>query len=421
MNRKVCIKIRHIGIAPSGNRLRCIKFIAGCGLAGLVLALGLPKLNEMPRAAETLKDRQSLLSTNSFPCSAYNAFDAPHVWDRLADAGFQFLGPDYAQAVHAPDPDAGFGIIQHLRFAPELIDGIEKPTARQQIAALIETQVRAADAFPIAAWALHPDELRWWRRNEMLFLEHVHQMIRVLDPRARPLWVYEANHRTVDDLIKTGRHQDIVVKSLYTNYGGHARSRAWVYSSGRDMAAASSALKHTIGPFAVLEMFEDPPDDLLFKVPQLVRHDIYAALLAGVRGFILYTFRPRTEYAAREPYLASYLTELQKICADGNIGRIFLEGERLQPLPFLVVSGASTQRIKNRAAKDVPAVHTVSLKHDGTTHHFFVNSSLSPVRIKLDLSMSSADANMTGDGHRSRDGMDDLIWLDGLGVVILSE
>jgi len=86
----------------------------------------------------------------------------------------------------------------------------------------IGEQVReVADRPEIAWWYLAPEELRYWRKKEMTYLEVAADAIREADPLDRPVWMYDPNHRNAAALARTVKHLDVCGKGMYTNYAGH--------------------------------------------------------------------------------------------------------------------------------------------------------------------------------------------------------
>lgn len=61
----------------------------------------------------------------------------------------------------------------------------------------------------------------------VIYLRIVSETIRAHDPRHRPVWMYDPNHRTREGLVATGRYLDIIGKGTYVNGAGYQDDRIW--------------------------------------------------------------------------------------------------------------------------------------------------------------------------------------------------
>ena len=124
-----------------------------------------------------------------------------HGWPVVAHIGPQITFNDKAPAKYKLDP----------------------ASLRQEV----EKQVRDLAAHKeIVWWAIHPEELRPWRRDEMQYLAIVTDTIRKHDPQTRPLYLYNPNHRDATSLIPIAKQVDILAKGCYVNSVGRKRDRA---------------------------------------------------------------------------------------------------------------------------------------------------------------------------------------------------
>lgn len=133
------------------------------------------------------------------------------------------------------------------------------PLTPDEIRERIGEQVRQAAGNPeIAWWYLKPEELRYWRKNEMTYLEVATETIRRNDPLKRPVWMYDPNHRDAAALAHTVKHLDICGKGMYTNYSGQRDNRVWVrWTIEQEIEAIRKANPAAI-PIAVPELFQEP-------------------------------------------------------------------------------------------------------------------------------------------------------------------
>ncbi len=59
---------------------------------------------------------------------------------------------------------------------------------------------RHAESKFAVMWAVQPEELRPWRKDEMTYLKVVCEAIRAADPKGRPIFLYNPNHRDGNSL-----------------------------------------------------------------------------------------------------------------------------------------------------------------------------------------------------------------------------
>ena len=137
------------------------------------------------RAADELFPRGSL-----FPCAAYSVGSGPVLQAnadllRYRPSGFNLLGPQYGpnQTVLQETKTYGLRGIYTVGADVDFLKekGLPKPV--DELAAEVNAQVSkvAADR-TIAWWYLAQEELRTWRRDEMLYLEKITEAIRKADP-----------------------------------------------------------------------------------------------------------------------------------------------------------------------------------------------------------------------------------------------
>ena len=111
----------------------------------------------------------------------------------------------------------------------------------------------------IAYWNVTPEERRFWKKNEMLYLKTMYEIIRENDPQKRPVFMYEPGHRNAGALAKTLPFMDLCAKGTYTNYSGHKNDRGWVRYSIEQETEAIKICKKGI-PFLLPEMFQQPEE-----------------------------------------------------------------------------------------------------------------------------------------------------------------
>ena len=194
---------------------------------------------------------------------------------------------------------------------------------REQVAAV-------ADSDTIYAWYLQPEELRFWIPLEMEYLRVASEAIREADPKKRPIWMYEPNHRNRGSLKKTLPYQGIAGKGAYTNFAGRKNERAWVSWSMEQQRQAIADVNPDILPVAVLEMFQEPAPEERPLIRSWVRHDSYASLLGGARAMVIFSFSKRKGFGSREAYYNAYVEVAQELNGESALGKVFLQGKEVE-------------------------------------------------------------------------------------------
>lgn len=157
--------------------------------------------------------------------------------ERDAKNGFSVTGPEYGTAfrVNPEERERKLAAIRNAGLPYPAFIGIEmffhdkdkmKSLTETQIREEITRQVKSLVDDPLVCWwYVVPEEIRFWRKNEMDYFKTVTETIRSLDPRGRPVWMYEPNHRNQESLEKTGIYQDIIGKGCYVNLAGFQNDR----------------------------------------------------------------------------------------------------------------------------------------------------------------------------------------------------
>eukprot|EP00764_Aduncisulcus_paluster_P011427 gnl/Carplike_NY0171/4382_a5945_275.p1 GENE.gnl/Carplike_NY0171/4382_a5945_275~~gnl/Carplike_NY0171/4382_a5945_275.p1 ORF type:complete len:424 (-),score=17.74 gnl/Carplike_NY0171/4382_a5945_275:21-1292(-) len=243
--------------------------------------------------------------------------------------------------------------------------------------AVKEIVVKAAPAKEIAWWNISPEELRFWKKSEMLYLKTVSETIRKYDPMKRPVFMYEPNARTAKSLSKTVKYLDIIGKGMYTNHNSMKDSRVWCrWTIEQETQAIKKAGRKGAIPIALPEMFQQPTDKELKLINSWARHDVYSALIAGAKGVIIFSASKRPKFAARQKYLDAYL----KICRELNgkleLGQVLLFGKRKDDLTAEIIQGPETIRLKKRRVDKVyKSVDMANISYNNSRYLFLVNSS----------------------------------------------
>ncbi|MBP1583980.1 MAG: hypothetical protein J6866_08495 [Victivallales bacterium] len=288
-----------------------------------------------------------------YPCGQQMLFSGysplPRHYDRLKEGGFNTLGPIYHRGFDEFLQNCEkLGLHCLYSIAPRL--SAEQPTAytKQQIDApdfdfenlrrqVTEIVSAKASSDKIAAWNIQPEEMRFWMKNEMRYLEVMAQAIHDADPKHRPVFMYTPGHRDGSSLVKElSNGGDFIAQGCYVNYSGNKHQRIRVKWVMEQASFAKSQINRPLTTLLLPEMFGKVPDEEKGLIPSWVRHDVYCGLANGAQGVLVYSLFPRAGLDF-EAYLEPYLRCAREL-ADG-LGAVFLFGERRDDLSATLVSG----------------------------------------------------------------------------------
>jgi hypothetical protein len=336
---------------------------------------------------------------DTFPFLGYSGKAEEQARDGFTIFGPVYGGQDSQRRSLEEARSAGLPFVYAVGAPVNFHSNPQKLLEPERVAEIVAEQVSAlADDDSICWWYVHPEELRHWRAKEMEYLQTVVETIRANDPRGRPIWMYEPNHRKADSLVKTGLWQDIIGKGSYVNLSGHKDSRIWVRYSIEQQLEAARLLEAKDGrPRTVLlmpELCADPQDeaeDVLIE--RWVRHDVYLGLMTGAEGVAIWSMWPRA--GVRRTYSVwreAYNAVAREITGELGLGQVFLNGVACSEISFELLSGPSelelftgsmndleagnlTEAEKAGQTKVYPAVMIKALRHRGRIYVFACNSS----------------------------------------------
>ena len=295
------------------------------------------------------------------------------------------------QAALAAKFPVAYPIVAHQDGKPADINTLSGKGAKIDWPAVLDdiaAQVKAALAEQsdnIAWWYFLPEELRWWKSNEMKLLREAKRIIHELDPLKRPVWMYNPNHYSAEGLKHYTPILDILGKGMYVNYSGHRDQRAWTRWSCEAQLQAIAETKSKAFPICVPEMFQEPPPERLDDIPVWVRHDVYMGLVCGCKGVAVFSFarRPKFSSDARDTYLESYALAAKELT--GPLGQVFLFGRPASTLKVVQLSGPAAVEVKlSKSTLKFPPVKSLEVEYKTGRHLFLVNSAPETVTVRVE-------------------------------------
>jgi hypothetical protein len=318
-----------------------------------------------------------------FPCAAYSVGSGPVLQAnadllRFRPSGFNLLGPQYGlnQTVLQDAKAYGLRAIYTVGADVDFLKEKGLPRSIDELAADVTAQVsKVAQDRTIAWWYLAQEELRTWRRDEMLYLERITEAIRKADPLRRPILMYDANHRSSAEMALTGRHLDFAAKGSYVNYSGNIDRRAWLAASIQQEVEAARLAPRKLSPLLIPEMFQNAPPGRRGQIARWVRHDVVRGLIEGASGLLIFSFARRDKFEDYEAYFFAYTRITPALCGFGELGRALLLGEDIPTAtvdPSYPVKDVSIEAFGKTIS--VPAVGLRAIRHQGAVYVLLANS-----------------------------------------------
>jgi hypothetical protein len=265
--------------------------------------------------------------------------------------GYTAIGPYYSKdpnEILGSSQKAGLPCMYSLGMNLDWPDPCTVTPSDEEIEKIIKKQMSCvANDANIMAWYVLPEEVRYWRENEMHVLEYMCELIRKLDLLKRPVWTYEANNRGADALAKTIVYQDYCGKGMYTNYTGYKDQRIFCRWSVEQEVEAIKKAKPSAVPLVLPEMYTDPEPNEVNLIRAWTRHDVYLGLVSGGKGVVIWSgYRYRDGFSRFQDYYDGYASTAKELTGPLNLGQVFLFGERRNDIKLQVLSGTAIVKYK---------------------------------------------------------------------------
>lgn len=269
-------------------------------------------------------------------------------------------------------------------FDPNQVFPSEEELKKQ----ITEQVTSVAENPEIAWWEIRPEEMRWWRKNEMNYMKIIYEAAKAADPYKRPVWMYEPCNRDADSLLKTLEYQDVCGKGMYPSHAGFKEQRIWCrWSMEQEVEAVRQADKGAI-PIAVPEMFVDPEDSDIHLIDDWVRHDVYLAMVTGAKGIVVFSgYGHRKNFTTFDKYYTGYTDIAKKFNGPPALGEVFLFGDKRNDLMIKILSGPATVKLNLKYPDrelTYPSVSFLDIAYGTDRYLFVVNSANDPVTINID-------------------------------------
>lgn len=263
--------------------------------------------------------------------------------------GFTVAGPVYGNQLPYLQRcfSNGWPVVAHI--GPRITFNDKSPDKYKVNAAALRAEVakQVAELAPhreIVWWAVTPEELRPWRKDEMSYLEIVTATIRAHDPLQRPIYLYNPNNRDAKTLEPIARQVDVLGKGCYVNLSGKKRDRSWVrWSVEQEVAALGAAGRPGALPLLMPELCQDPEPSEDAEIRAWVRHDVYLGLASGAKGVLIWSLFKRKEVKRTWAlWYDAYAECARELNGPRGLAQVFLAGERGKLLNVTPLKGGAT-------------------------------------------------------------------------------
>lgn len=274
---------------------------------------------------------------------------------------------------------------------------------------------RHAASRSVVMWAVQPEELRPWRKDEMAYLKAVCDAIRAADPLRRPIFLYNPNHRDAASLANIVPHVDVVAKGCYANGAGHKDNRAWIRWSVEQMRTAAIRGGPDRQVLVMPELARDPDPADQPHIAAWVRHDVYLGLMSGADGVLLWSLFPRKEVKATwKTWYDAYAACGRELNGERGLAQVFLFGERRDDLRIETVEPRHDYPLGTSARNALESTTTspgegkagtlhpwtACERQLGAAHHLFLaNSMPEPTTFRIAGIPGGVRAESTFDGR----------------------
>jgi len=337
----------------------------------------------------------TVLAKEKFYFSVYSV-EADKDLLRMKKDGFTAIGPYFGDPFkscpkvlkHSKTANlsyaCGIGIYPRSRFHSLSLPELEKIVTEQIL--------KFRDIDEISSWNINPEELRFWIPKEIKYLAMVQKVVKKLDPKNRPLWMYEPNNRDCGSLLRTTKYQDLIVRSVYPDFElpkHMEQTRAWCNWAMSEAIEAQKKSPKKLPVYAALAMAKDTAHPELVK--DYARHDSYSVLLNGAQGIIIWSGFRRLNFSKFDDFFNAYARVASELNGELNLGQVFLHGKKITNFKTKVLAGPAQQKVewpKGSHTKDInskvyPSVNLKIYSYKGKTYLFAVNSAMQPVTIEV--------------------------------------
>ncbi|MCO6047631.1 hypothetical protein NG895_27315 [Aeoliella sp. ICT_H6.2] len=300
--------------------------------------------------------------------------------------------------------------------------------ARQQVEAVIDDPVANAT---VARWAVTPEEIRYWSEDDLRYLDITVDTIREVEAERgvdpRPVWNYQANNRTAEQLVMIGEKLDVITKGTYMTTmenRGPERSGLAVWNFDQILQAAAELGATPQAIFQLYEDFTDPETGTVAtEIERVIRNDVYLALVKGITSLNVFSmYENRTNLTTHNEQFEAYGSVATDLTGELDLQRVFLAGEEKDDLEIVAQDVPQTYMYTDMfgGVHEYPTLQYGNYSLDGDRYVVLVNSTESPMTVSIDgLPQTYTVDNLFAGTSAASTGTHYTTTLDRLGVQVL--
>ena len=267
--------------------------------------------------------------------------------------GFTVAGPVYGNQMPYLQKcfSNGWPVVAHV--GPHITFNDKSPDKYKLNEATLRAEVakqmqELAPHKEIVWWAITPEELRPWRKDEMNYFDIVCDVVRKNDPLHRPLYLYNPNHRDAKSLEPIAKQVDVLAKGCYVNSSGKKRDRAWVrWSVEQELAALQAVGRPQAIALLMPELCKDPEPAEDTEIRAWVRHDVYLGLASGAKGVFIWSLFKRKEVKhSWQLWYDAYAECGRELNGPRGLAQIFLFGKQCHEINVELLKGGGAVAVQ---------------------------------------------------------------------------
>ncbi|WGL61139.1 hypothetical protein QEJ31_05955 [Pigmentibacter sp. JX0631] len=342
-------------------------------LFAIIIFLSCKNQTDDKSVSKSIPDQQKTIS--SFPFSFYSTANSGNedncliILKEMQQNGVTMIGPYYGHNITQCFKSAsklGMKAIYRIDLIGQdnknpinftstpINDAPNYAEIKQQVKTTIQNIVNDPDLNnAVAWWAVSPEELRYWRKNEMNYLTNLKKAIleveNELNLKHRLLMMYEPNNRKAADLVNIGKYGlDVQMRGVYGNGIDDPNWPNIIEFGTQAVYQSSNDLKNLGG--VTLNLNKDYSSSLNEEqAKSLIRVAAYVALINGAKGIQIWSWATRAGLSKenRDKQVAAYMSVSNDLNGKLHLANIFMQGHKNQDKSlFTITSGTATENLK---------------------------------------------------------------------------
>jgi hypothetical protein len=318
---------------------------------------------------------------STFPIGLYSV--NAHRTAEVADRGFTFIQTYGDEESELATDAARYGLRTMSSVGTYHVDDAATPPNTTEAEAL--DNIADIRAHRTLGWWETPEEMRYWRANEVLELQNVYDWTRQHHPA--PLYMYNPNHRSAADLATLAPYNDVIALGAYRGItqlpAADVRHKVQLAIEAIALAGADVGADYLAGdkiPGVALAAGDDGPG-----TEADAYHDVWAAIAEGARAIAIFGYFQGLADADTDTLRGYGRAAGQLTQGPVAMGPVVLYGTPVDA-PFSVLDGPETCDpfvASSGPTVELPSLATRGWSFGGSRTVLVVNSSDEPVTAEI--------------------------------------